>query len=129
MLKTFECKSPFYASKNFFTFFPKIILRLTFGICFKTPYFCKIIDQRAKANDFQKSSTAGCSVGLYRRKIEVAKRENFEKASTKTFVGKEYPIPENYDDILSSIYGKDYMTPPPKDKQTTFHNERIFFKK
>ena len=129
MLKTFECKSRFYNARNIFTFLPKLLLRLTYGVCFKTPYFCKIIDERAKANNFSTSSTAGCSVGLYRRKIEVAKRESFEKAITKSFEGKEYPIPENYDDILSSIYGKDYMTPPPKDQQITFHNERIFLKK
>ena len=129
MLKTFECKSRFFNARNIFTYLPKLVLRITYGVCFKTPFFCKIIDERAKANDFKKSTTAGCSISLYRRKIELAKRESFEKAITKSFEGKDYPIPENYDDILTSIYGKDYMTPPPEDQRICFHHERVFFKK
>lgn len=35
------------------------------------------------------------------------------------FENVEFPIPERYDAYLSTIYGKDYMTPPPPEKRIT----------
>ncbi len=126
--KACECKTPYLGAKNIFVFIIKLFLKYTVCLFLHTPAVCKWLDKRAKKNDFNTSETAGCSMGLYRRKIEVANRRSFEESILKTFEGKEYPIPKNYDDVLSSIYGKNYMTPPPKEKQIAEHYEKIYWK-
>ncbi len=128
LIKTFECKSRFFCARNVLSFFIKFFLRFTVGVFVKTPYICKVIDDRAKANDFSDSSIAGCSVALYSRKIEIARKASYEELVLKTFEGKEYYIPKDFDDVLTSIYGKDYMTPPPEDKRIPEHEERIFLR-
>ncbi|MBR5646576.1 MAG: LicD family protein [Treponema sp.] len=129
VLKSFECKSRFFAARNIFTFIPKFFLRITIGLFLKSSDICKVLDNRAKAFNFETSSLVGCSIALYRRKIETAKRQSFDETILKSFEGKEYCIPKNYDDVLISLYGKDYMTPLPEDQRVTFHHERIYFKK
>ena len=44
------------------------------------------------------------------------------------FEGKQYPVPVGWKDILTSIYGPDFMTPPPEDKRQTTHDE-IYYKR
>ncbi|MBP9988231.1 MAG: LicD family protein [Ruminococcus sp.] len=39
------------------------------------------------------------------------KRSFFEPQISHKFGEKEFPVPENYDDLLRFIYGDDYMTP------------------
>lgn len=41
----------------------------------------------------------------------------YTKKTTRRFIDREFPIPEDYDTYLSIMYGPDYMTPPPPDKR------------
>lgn len=41
------------------------------------------------------------------------------------FNGKKFPVPNNYDYVLTKIYGKNYMQLPPKEKRITHNPVRI----
>ena len=43
------------------------------------------------------------------------------------FLGKKFYAPENYDPMLTEMYG-DYMTPPPEEKRYN-HNMHVYFRK
>lgn len=125
-IKTCECKTYRLGAKKFFIYIIKIILKYTVGLFLHTPTICKWLDNNAKRNDFSSSTKAGCSLALYRHRLETADRKSFEEPILKSFEGKEYFIPKNYDDVLTSLYGKDYMIPPPKDKQISVHFEHFY---
>lgn len=77
----------------------------------------------------ENSEYAGCMVGLYRGKMELAKATGFLKSIDGTFEGEFFPIPCNYDEVLCSLYGRDYMTPPPIDKRTSTHTSYLIWRK
>lgn len=87
-----------------------------------------LVDENSKKNKFESSDYAGCSVGIFRGKPEIAKRESFDYSIEMEFEGKKYPVPIGWKDILTSIYGPDFMTPPPEDKRQTTHDE-IYYKR
>ena len=49
------------------------------------------------------------------------KRSNFDNYLLMDFEGTKLRVPSGYDDWLKVLYGEDYMTPPPKEKQQV-HN-------
>ena len=59
-----------------------------------------------------------CHRGRYWPKFSV---EDVEDLIEVEFCGKQYPVPRNYDSILTRCYG-DYMRLPPKEKQEPVHN-------
>lgn len=71
---------------------------------------------------------AGCMVGLYRHKIELAKSKSFLKKVDGEFEGEKFPIPSDADDVLKSIYGPDYMTPPTIEKRISTHTSYVTWK-
>lgn len=89
----------------------------------------KIINKRSQGNKFETSEFAGCSVGIFRKKIELAHRSSFDYGVKINFEGNEYYAPQNFEDVLKSIYGEDYMIPPPVDKRKTTHDETYFWEK
>jgi lipopolysaccharide cholinephosphotransferase len=38
------------------------------------------------------------------------------------FCGHEFPVPKHYDKYLTFLYGKNYMIPPPVEKQVSYHD-------
>lgn len=106
----------------------KKVLKLLFSFFFSTSFAAKKVDLNAKKNAFESSEFAGCSVGLFRRKIEKARKSSFDSAVKLQFENKIYPCPRGYDDVLKSIYGSDYMTPPPEDKRKSTHTEFYYWK-
>ena len=57
-------------------------------------------------------------------KIVRIKKEWYSETVMYRFEGKEYPIPNGYDDILKAFYGEDYMTPQKKD---SLHGKTILY--
>ena len=114
---------------NILKYIPKLILKFTIFIFFKSPYFAKIINKNAIKNDYNKSKTAGCSVALYRHKLEIVDKDCFENYKLMKFENKEYFVSNRYEEILESLYGPDYMTPPPVDKRNSIHLEHYYWKK
>lgn len=58
---------------------------------------------------------------------EISEAENFEDTTELPFEGRRYLAPIGYDRYLTTVYG-DYMTPPPKEKQTTHHDSIAYWK-
>ncbi len=54
-------------------------------------------------------------------KRQAAEAKDYEKALDWDFEGYKMPVPNGYDNILTTIYG-DYMTPPPEDKRIMKHH-------
>lgn len=54
---------------------------------------------------------------FYRR----CKRSNFDSYVLMDFENKKFKVPAGYDDWLIVLYGNNYLTPPPKEKQQ-IHN-------
>ena len=57
----------------------------------------------------------------------IAQRQSFTESISKSFCGYEFPVPKEYDKILTELYG-DYMVLPPKDKQIAHHNYKIYLR-
>ena len=51
----------------------------------------------------------------------------FEETIEAEFEGKMYPVPKEYDVILTQLYG-DYMQLPPAEKQVNPHGLVVRFK-
>jgi len=54
-------------------------------------------------------------------------RQCYEKSILKLFEGKECPIPQGYDEVLSAQFG-DYMTLPPEEERCTHHSNKMYWK-
>ena len=50
-------------------------------------------------------------------------KEDMQKFIFVPFEGREFSVAQNHDLILSTAYGKDYLTPPPIDKRNTDHSK------
>lgn len=55
------------------------------------------------------------------------KPELFDKLTTCSFEGYQFPIYSEYDKILTQCYG-DYMTPPPVEKRKSIHWYKAYSK-
>lgn len=55
------------------------------------------------------------------------KKEWFGNGAELEFEGRNYMVPQNWDALLTSIYG-DYMTPPPEDKRNSRHGFTVYYK-
>ncbi len=49
----------------------------------------------------------------------------FSKSIEKEFWGHLFPVPEQYDKVLQTSYGDDYMTPPPIDQRGAWLTNHI----
>lgn len=63
----------------------------------------------------------------YGYKKQVFLREKYFPVNKIEFEGKLYNAPKDVDYVLATIYGKDYMKLPPKEKQETHNPRRIKF--
>lgn len=56
------------------------------------------------------------------------RKELYSKPLYLPFEDTQLPVPAQYDELLTQIYG-DYMTPPPIDEQQGWHMKRVNFGK
>lgn len=84
------------------------------------------LDDFFNSYPFEVSETVGCAVGAYPRKEHLNKTV-FDAYSTIKFEDREYCCIKDYHTYLSTLYG-DYMKLPPKDKQVTHHNFKVYWK-
>jgi len=106
----------------------KSILKTAYRLVFTPELLAKMVNKHASLWDMRKTEYAGCLVGLYRHRMEIAKSSSFSSASAGSFEGRVFPIPCDSEDVLISIYGTDYMTPPPVEKRISTHTSYLVWK-
>lgn len=106
----------------------KKFLKQLYQAIFTQSLMAKCVNFFAGFWNMEKVQYAGCMVGLYRHKIELAKSKSFLEVKEGEFEGRKFPIPGDADDVLKSIYGPDYMTPPPLEKRVSTHTSYVIWK-
>lgn len=81
-----------------------------------------------KAKMYEKVSTANkpgkdlcMSNGAFELMMHIWHPEQFEKKIHADFEGVQVLIPEKWDEVLTVLYGPDYMTPPPESERVAKH--------
>lgn len=101
------------------------VLFKVYQVFAKPSFLAKVVNRFAGLWSAEKTRYAGCMVSLYRHKIELAHADSFRSCKRGLFEGKLFPLPADADDVLKSIYGPDYMTPPPLNKRVSTHLDYI----
>ena len=97
------------------------------GLTFVSPrYFAYKIDALVKNNTVPSGKYAGLLASKFKEK-EVMSPELYGELTEAEFEGKMYPVPKEYDAILSQLYG-DYMQLPPAEKQVNPHGLVVRYK-
>lgn len=86
----------------------------------KKSVFLRFFDKQCLMFDYDKCTNVGVVSSYYCGKKNYFKREQFGEGKKLEFEGKWYNVPNDYDGILTHIYG-DYMTPPPENERVTHH--------
>lgn len=86
-----------------------------------TDYFHTRIARTFEKSDSQYVTHLTNGATKKRFKAYLVKIKDMEDTIDGNFEGFKLPIPRNYDEILTRLYG-DYMTPPPIEKQIPMHS-------
>lgn len=87
--------------------------------------FQKKLKKLERLIDYDKSNYVGCVVWLSGGMKDIFPRNWFDKYCMKQFDKYQFRIPQEYDKILTHIYG-DYMKLPPKEQQIGHHNYSVY---
>ncbi len=88
----------------------------------------KIVDKYNKEQEKYKNTNYIMSNWVsYSEEREIQESKNFNEFIDINFDGIKAMITKNYDEILKTTFG-DYMKLPPKEKQVTHHNYKVFLK-
>lgn len=87
---------------------------------------CIHINKRAQRYDYDECKYVGCSVLIHFMEKEWFKKEWFNKQEYVSFEGNQYPVMNDYDEYLTSLYG-DYMKRPDQEGNPD-HHTRYFWK-
>ena len=98
----------------------KSLLLKLFRITFNPNIMAKIVNWHAGFWKTENTEFSGCTVGLYRHKMDVCRSTSHLMTKRYYFEGLNLKCPCDPHDVLTSLYGKTYMTPPPeKDREST----------
>lgn len=95
-------------------------IKYIFSKCIGYKRLLKLIGRNAKSYLYELCdyvAVVTTAVNKYRK----IPRELYEGSTYLSFEGKEYSVPEKYDEYLTGLYG-DYMKLPPEDKRISNHN-------
>ena len=104
-----------------FSFKNRLLLRVThviglpFSTEWKTKRYEKISTCCHEGNDLCMSN------GAFQLMMHIWHPEQFEEKIHASFEGIEVLIPKKWDEVLTILFGPDYMTPPPKEEQVAKH--------
>ena len=86
------------------------------------------IDNEVKFINRIESQLSRALSEITKHKMEICLKESRKKQILHSFEKNEFYIPQGWDDVLTSIYGDDYMTPPPEGKRISTHVEAYYWK-
>lgn len=90
--------------------------------------FLILIIEKVMSSNWNNKSKYFINYGSqYGIKKQTHLKEKYFPAIAVEFEGKKYKAPNDYDYVLTKIYGKDYMQLPPKEKRITHNPIRIKF--
>lgn len=104
----------------------KIIHKKIISKILPSSLYQRILRKLCIKYNFRDSDLAGAILGVYQEK-EIYPRVVFEKYDTITFENRFYQVIAEYDKYLKQHYG-DYMQLPPKEKQVSPHDIRVYKK-
>ena len=114
MLKK-NCDYSRFSLKNRLMLRATHILGLPFTIRWKTKRYERVSTATKSGNDLHMSN------GAFKLMTHVWHPEQFEEKVEAPFEDVTCLIPKKWDEVLTVLFGKDYMTPPPKDQQVAKH--------
>ena len=91
------------------------ILGLPFTTRWKTARYEAISTQCSAGNDLCMSN------GAFELMMHIWHPEQFAEKETASFEGIEVLIPRKWDEVLTILFGPDYMTPPPESERVAKH--------
>ena len=91
------------------------LLGLPFSYAWKAKRYEKVSTKYREGNDLHMSN------GAFELMMHVWHPEQFEKKIRGQFEDLECLIPEKYDEVLTVLFGPDYMTPPPVEERVAKH--------
>ena len=91
------------------------ILGLPFSYRWKAKRYEKVSTRYRTGNDLHMSN------GAFELMTHVWHPEQFAEKVRKPFEGIECLIPKKYDEVLTVLFGPDYMTPPPVEERVAKH--------
>ena len=101
--------------KNKILIFGTHVLGLPFSTAWKTSRYEKVSRLNNPGNDLCMSN------GAFELMMHIWHPEQFAKKKTVLFEGIPVLIPEKYDEVLTILFGPDYMTPPPESERVAKH--------
>lgn len=124
-----QCVYPVTASKNILKklYFPIKWLKSSYYSIRGVDYYLKEEDKLAHKYSYTDSEYILCMGDGWRQKGKLLKTTYENRQLFPFGNGFAWGLKE-YDEHLTRLYG-DYMTPPPKEKQASHHNYRLFINK
>ncbi len=112
-----------YERKNFI----KGIAKDFIYYCIPTKIIMNCLNLIMKSNKNEKSKYFINYGSKYGIKRQTHLKEKYLPSIQKEFEGKKYDVPNDFDYVLTKIYGKDYMQLPPMEKRITHNPIKIKF--
>lgn len=115
-------KSRCYSAKNPLIKYIRLLLHY-FTKLFPKRFLFKLADSILCMFNNQETGYVGCltdSDSIEKYYNFIVKKDTFYDLIEWEFEGHKFPIPREYDYVLTNNYG-DYMTPPPPEKQKPHH--------
>ena len=91
------------------------LMGLPFTTAWKTRQYERVSRQNNPGNDLCMSN------GAFELMTHIWHPEQFAKKQTVKFEDMDVLIPEKYDEVLTELFGPDYMTPPPESERVAKH--------
>ncbi len=104
-----------FSFKNKVLIFGTWLLGLPFSMQTKAHWYEKCSTSVKEGNDLCMSN------GAFELMMHIWHPEQFAEKMKVPFGSLECLIPVKYDEVLTILYGKDYMTPPPEDQRAARH--------
>lgn len=104
-----------FSLKNKILLWGTHILGLPFSTAWKSRMYEKISTQNPAGSDLCMSN------GAFELMMHIWHPEQFEEKITVKFEDVDVLIPVRYDEVLTILFGPDYMTPPPPEERVAKH--------
>ena len=101
--------------KNKILLFGTHIMGLPFSTATKAKWYEQVSRQEKSGSDLCMSN------GAFELMMHIWHPEQFEEKITVPFEDVQVLIPSKYDEVLTILFGPDYMTPPPESERVAKH--------